>query len=102
MVHIPINRIIFCLIADHKIDVAPVIRLYDVQELIDVVVLRPRVETDRVVMRLQQSALSRHRISQILRPSAEDFALLRLHGPLDRAILPVNFDLVFDFIVVFG
>ena len=51
-------------------------------------------------MRLQQSALILHRISQILRPSAEEFTLLRLHGPLDRAILPVNFDLVFDFIIV--
>ena len=46
VVHIPINRIIFSLKADHEIDVAPVIRLYDVQELIDVMELRPRVETD--------------------------------------------------------
>lgn len=46
VVHIPINRIIFRLKTDHEIDVAPVIRLYDVQELIDVMELRPRVETD--------------------------------------------------------
>jgi hypothetical protein len=51
-------------------------------------------------VRLQQSALFRHRLGQELRETAENLALLWLHSPLYWTVLPVYFHAVLDAVVV--
>ena len=62
--------------------------------------LRPGVESEREIVRLQQSAFRRHRLGQELWETTKDFALLGLHGPLYRTVLPVDFDAILDTVLV--
>ena len=62
--------------------------------------LRPGVESEREIVRLQQSALRRHLLGQELRETAENLALLWLHEPLYRTVLPMDFDTVLDIVLV--